>query len=738
MSDSSDCGCGNASTHTAQVTTIATVSQYLLIQQQQLEPEREREHETMVFKHSLLPHPPRYQWGAAVRTSVYTTLLVLCYLLLILQSYSSNHGMVVVPVLQHVQAFSSASIRTPTRLFTDSRSTAHRKDTNRFLLYRPPFLVSQAQSLTVLQDVMYSSSGSTGSAGTSDSSGSSSYYNNDPMNNRHSASDWLYNVRSLPESKVLREIRNPVLSVFVWSLFVSVIYTTFHKSSIRILNAIATNMCIPGTAHSFLVSALGLLLVFRTNSAYQRFNEGRKIWEHILSVSRNLSRFLSLYDHEIGYEKQRRMMNLVAAYPYLLRQHIRPGCLCSNNSQHIPPEYRLLLKEQRRTQHETRHEGPQQHSSRGGTNRFYNKNINHQRIANEENDDDNDSEFMLPTNNSNKNNQNNDDDSISLFGKKLQLTYAQQVQPTNTDVDCWVDRRSLPWSLFIPQSLPAISTAENRPLWVCDRMAALICKIPYGPNFTSRERLVLLGMVDKLTNAIGQCERIHQTAVPLNYARHSLRSLTLWLFTLPFALVQDLGLLTAFANAVIAWLFFGVYQIGYSIEDPFQGSLRLSILCDAIRRSVIRQPSTTYPDEDPNSPTAAYSPEECLNLYASSKDGSIPEECLLYNNIPSLTDVIRRSVKSEESMSLSIEETMILQQQEKLSLQQQMSSKVQQDQGHRNDTSSSTSNNTNVPLSMPSLATGATSKTVWSLDEEMLATPKIVTYKNGTWTEIGI
>ena len=284
-------------------------------------------------------------------------------------------------------------------------------------------------------------------------------------------------------------------------------------------------------------------------------------------------------------------------------------------------------------------------------------------------------------------------------------------------------------------------------MWVCDRMAALICKIPYGPNFTSRERLVLLGMVDKLTNAIGQCERIHQTAVPLNYARHSLRSLTLWLFTLPFALVQDLGLLTAFANAVIAWLFFGVYQIGYSIEDPFQGSLRLSILCDAIRRSVIREPSTTYPDEDPNSSTAEYSPEECLNLYNVSKDGSIPEECLLYNNLPSLTDVIRRSVKSEESMSFSIEETMILQQKEKLALQQRLSSKVQQDQNTDTTSRSTTvsSNDMKVPPFSVPATTGSTissmstsSKSIWSVDEEILATPKIVTYKNGTWTEIGI
>jgi hypothetical protein len=111
--------------------------------------------------------------------------------------------------------------------------------------------------------------------------------------------------------------------------------------------------------------------------------------------------------------------------------------------------------------------------------------------------------------------------------------------------------------------------------------------IPYGPNFTSRERLSLLSSVEKLSNTVGQCERIHQTAVPLNYARHSLRGLTLWLVTLPFCLVKEMGLLTGPAMAVISWLLFGVYQIGYSIEDPFQGSLRLSILCEAIRKDVL-------------------------------------------------------------------------------------------------------------------------------------------------------
>lgn len=108
-----------------------------------------------------------------------------------------------------------------------------------------------------------------------------------------------------------------------------------------------------------------------------------------------------------------------------------------------------------------------------------------------------------------------------------------------------------------------------------------------GPNFTNRERLTLVSHVDKLSRLIGDCERIHQTAVPLNYARHSLRALTLWLVTLPFALVKDLQYTTGPALFLVSWLLFGVYEIGYAIEDPFQGTLRLSIICDTIRRDVL-------------------------------------------------------------------------------------------------------------------------------------------------------
>ncbi len=153
--------------------------------------------------------------------------------------------------------------------------------------------------------------------------------------------------------------------------------------------------------------------------------------------------------------------------------------------------------------------------------------------------------------------------------------------------ECWVDKRALPWCLLPDPVLNKLGNSHNRPLWVTDRLSLEFTEIKYDDNFTSRERLELLKHCNTLSKCIGHCERIHQTAVPLNYARHALRSLTLWSFTLPFGVVDKLGLLTGPVVGIVAWLMYGVYEIGHRIEDPFQGSLRLTDLCNGIYRDVM-------------------------------------------------------------------------------------------------------------------------------------------------------
>lgn len=97
------------------------------------------------------------------------------------------------------------------------------------------------------------------------------------VNNRHSSSDWLYNLKTLPNSSVLREVKGPVLTLTAWATIVSVVHRLLLWKG---KTQLAANMALPLVAHSLLVSSLGLLLVFRTNSSYQRFLVRFVIREH--------------------------------------------------------------------------------------------------------------------------------------------------------------------------------------------------------------------------------------------------------------------------------------------------------------------------------------------------------------------------------------------------------------------------------------------------------------------------
>jgi predicted membrane chloride channel (bestrophin family) len=77
--------------------------------------------------------------------------------------------------------------------------------------------------------------------------------------------DWLHNIISIPTSITLRRIfshlfANTLLAVVVWWM------TVYHPSRIVFLTKGLTT-----SAHGLISGALGLMLVFRTNSAYDRY-----------------------------------------------------------------------------------------------------------------------------------------------------------------------------------------------------------------------------------------------------------------------------------------------------------------------------------------------------------------------------------------------------------------------------------------------------------------------------------
>jgi putative membrane protein len=101
------------------------------------------------------------------------------------------------------------------------------------------------------------------------------------------------------------------------------------------------------TIHALVGFVLSLLLVFRTNSAYDRWWEGRKIWGSFVNNSRNLALKLSVILTEVDDKK--RFNILICNYIFATKEHLRNGVKAQDlqscdkyavsdmmNAQHIP------------------------------------------------------------------------------------------------------------------------------------------------------------------------------------------------------------------------------------------------------------------------------------------------------------------------------------------------------------------------------------------------------------------
>lgn len=96
--------------------------------------------------------------------------------------------------------------------------------------------------------------------------------------------------------------------------------------------------------------------------------------------------------------------------------------------------------------------------------------------------------------------------------------------------------------------------------------------------------------VNQLIDCIGGCERIHRTPIPFAYMVHLRRALILYCFTLPFALVGDLSWWTIAGTFMLAYIFFGIEEIGVEIEDPFgfdENDLPLERFCQTIEGNLL-------------------------------------------------------------------------------------------------------------------------------------------------------
>jgi putative membrane protein len=128
---------------------------------------------------------------------------------------------------------------------------------------------------------------------------------------KYNPKDWFSLIFEFHKSDTLRKLIYILLiyGFYATSIVYIELYYTKFKSTVEI--------------HSLLGFVLGLLLVFRTNTAYDRWWEGRKLLGALVNTSRNLALKINTFLPENEAEKRSLFAKQISNYCYSMKNHLR-------------------------------------------------------------------------------------------------------------------------------------------------------------------------------------------------------------------------------------------------------------------------------------------------------------------------------------------------------------------------------------------------------------------------------
>ena len=126
---------------------------------------------------------------------------------------------------------------------------------------------------------------------------------------------WFPFIFRLNKADTLRKLFPLMLAVGVYAGIIAYLeIEVFQLSKENKLNNV-------GLMHSVLGFVISLLLVFRTNTAYDRWWEGRKLWGTLTNISRNLAIKLNAY---VKSDEDRAFFRLmIPNFAFALKNHLR-------------------------------------------------------------------------------------------------------------------------------------------------------------------------------------------------------------------------------------------------------------------------------------------------------------------------------------------------------------------------------------------------------------------------------
>jgi putative membrane protein len=207
--------------------------------------------------------------------------------------------------------------------------------------------------------------------------------------------------------------------------------------------------------HSLLGIVLGLFLVFRTNSAYDRWWEGRKLWGSMVNNTRNLAHKMNAFLPKEDHENRTYFQVMIVNFAVSVREHLR-NTLSLNNLDSIGPDF---------------------------ADKF--KSVKH-----------------------------------------------------------------------IPNRISSLLYERSNDL--------------YAKKVISGDQLFLLDKeLKEFSDILGACERIKNTPIPYSYSMYIKKFIFIFIITLPFGFVTQMGYATVPIVMLVSYILLSVELIAEEIEDPF-------------------------------------------------------------------------------------------------------------------------------------------------------------------------
>ncbi len=159
--------------------------------------------------------------------------------------------------------------------------------------------------------------------------------------------DWFYYIFSLNRTETFKKLIPMLVCITVYSFLITFLEVDFLQLSDK--NPLKNLIVI----HNLLGVVLSLLLAYRTNTAYERWWEGRKLWGSMINNSRSLSLKLSvLLKNEDDLKFFR---DLIPKYAITLQKHLRDEVMDTlkldevdvdfENYNHIPNQIAKMMFE---------------------------------------------------------------------------------------------------------------------------------------------------------------------------------------------------------------------------------------------------------------------------------------------------------------------------------------------------------------------------------------------------------